>query len=129
MSLPNLIIFLYENDFCVPVVDYFSNFPNTLFICVRSSSKMRHIFRPLQLRKKEELFFSFNLQVFFFLHRRRNFGSLFDSGFERIETCTPPPPFIQFSQHHNFQLLYFLQFRPFRSLSTLAFENIQKYDI
>ena len=51
-----LFIYLFENDFYVPVVCLFSNFPCTLFLCVRSSNMMRYFFWPLKLKKTKNSF-------------------------------------------------------------------------
>ena len=51
-----LFLFLFENDFYVPVVNYFSNVTWTLFICVRSSD-MCYFFLLLQLKKRKNSFF------------------------------------------------------------------------
>ena len=49
---------VFEYDFYVPLVHYFSNFNyNTLFICVRSSDMMCYFFLSLQLKKRRATFF------------------------------------------------------------------------
>ena len=52
-----LFIYLFENDFCVPVVHYLPNFSSTLSLCIGSSHMMRNIFLPLQLQKRRTPFF------------------------------------------------------------------------
>ena len=59
---------LFENDFNVPVVHYFSNFTCTLFICVGSSDMMCNFFLPLQLKKRRTPFFCRRKSIMFYLY-------------------------------------------------------------